>query len=99
MNFANIHEHYFGCCLDSHIGRFHTWDWLSVQNPSKWTNELTGKERPIIRPKLKPFRFHINTDYPSDANYSTDNLSETDDPVSGVRTAIGFDRRLLYWLP
>ena len=59
---------------------------------SKLTAKLTGKERPIIRPKLKPLRVHINTDYPFDANYSTDNPSETDDPVSNVRTA----RCLLY---
>ena len=91
MNFANIHEHYFGCCLDSHIGRFHSWDWLSVQNLSKLTDKLTDKVKPIIRPKLEPFRFHIKTDYLSDTNYSTDNPSETDDLVSSVRTAIGLD--------
>ena len=57
---------------------------------------MTSKDRPIIRPKLKPLRFHIKTDYPSDANYSTDNPSETDDPFSRVRTAIGLDGCLLY---
>ena len=34
-----------------------------------------------IRPKLKPFRFHIKTDYSFDANYPTDNQSETNDPL------------------
>ena len=63
---------------------------------SKLTDKITGKERPIIRPKLKPLRVHIKTDYPFDANYSTANPSETDDPVSSVRTAIGLDRCLLY---
>ena len=57
------------------------------------TDKLT---RPIIRPKLKPLRVHIKTDYPFDANYSTANPSETDDPVSSVRTAIGLDKCLLY---
>ena len=59
---------------------------------SKLTDKLTGKEKPIIRPKLKPLRVHIKTDYPFDANYSTDNPSETDDPFSCVKTAIRLDR-------
>ena len=63
---------------------------------SKLTAKLTGKERPIIRPKLKPLRVLINTDYPFDANYSTDNPSETDDPVSRVRTATSLNRCILY---
>ena len=63
---------------------------------SKLTAKLTGKERPIIRPKLKPLRVHINTDYPFDANYSTDNPSETDDPVSRVTTATSLNRCILY---
>ena len=63
---------------------------------SQLTAKLTGKERPIIRPKLKPLRVHINTDYPFDANYSTDNPSETDDPVSRVRTATSLNRCILY---
>ena len=63
---------------------------------SKLTAKLTGKERLIIRPKLKPLRVHINTDYPFDANYSTDNPSETDDPVSRVRTATSLNRCILY---
>ena len=63
---------------------------------SKLTDKITGKERPIIRPKLKPLRVHIKTDYPFDANYSTDNRSETDDPVSRVRTATALNRCLLY---
>ena len=66
-------------------------DYLHVQNPSKLTDKQTEKIRPIIRPKLEPFRFHIKTDY-----YSTDNPSETDDLVSSVRTAIGLDGCLLY---
>ena len=53
---------------------------------SKLTDKQTDKVGPIIRPKLEPFRFHIKTDYLSDANYSTDNPSEMDDPVSSVRT-------------
>ena len=52
-------------------------DYLHVQNPSKLTDKQTAKIRPIIRPKLEPFRFHIKTDY-----YSKDNPSETDDPLS-----------------
>ena len=63
---------------------------------SKLTDKITGKERPIIRPKLKPLRVHINTDYPFDANYSTDNPSETDDPVCRVRTATNLNRCILY---
>ena len=51
-------------------------DYLHVQNPSKLTDKQTEKIRPIFRPKLEPFRFHIKTDY-----YSTDNPSETDDPL------------------
>ena len=63
---------------------------------SKLTAKLTGKERPIIRAKLKPLRVHIHTDYPFEANYSTDNPSETDDPVSSVRTATSLNRGILY---
>ena len=58
---------------------------------SKLTDKQTDKVGPIIRQKLEPFRFHIKTDYLSDANYSTDNPSEMDDPVSSVRAAIGLD--------
>ena len=76
MNFVNIHEHRVGCYLDSHIGRFHTWDEFSVENPSKLTNKQTDKVRPIIRSKVETLRFHIKTDY-----YSTDNQSEADDPL------------------
>ena len=52
-------------------------DYLHVQNPSKLTDKQTEKIRPIFRPKLEPFRFHIKTDY-----YSKDNPSEADDPLS-----------------
>lgn len=55
-----------------------------TDNPSsksvKLTQNQTNTVRWIIHPKLKLFCFHIKTNYPSDANYFTDNASETDNP-------------------
>ena len=60
-------------------------DYLHVQNPSKLTDKQTEKIRPIIRPKLEPFRFHIKTDY-----YSTDNRLRRM-ILSRVKTVIGLN--------
>ena len=57
---------------------------LQTDNLSSKSSNLTEKQmdeaRRKVNPKLRPFQFHIKTCYLSDANYSTDNPSLTDNP-------------------
>jgi len=46
------------------------------------------KVRRIVHAKLRPFRFQITTYYLTDADYPTDNSSQTDKSVSSLKTAI-----------
>ena len=59
---------------------------LQTDNLSSKSSNLTEKQmdeaRRNVNPKLRPFQFHIKTYYLSDANYSTDNPSLTDNPWS-----------------
>ena len=50
------------------------------QNPSKLTEKQMDKVRRIVHAKLRPVHFQITTYYLSDANYPTDNSSQTDNP-------------------
>ena len=51
---------------------------IHVQNLSKLTGKQMDKVRRIVHLKLRPFHFQIKTYYLSDANYPTDNPSQTD---------------------
>ena len=54
---------------------------IHLQNPSKLTEKQMDKVRRIVHAKLRPFHFQITTYYwLSDANYPTDNSSQTDNP-------------------
>ena len=52
---------------------------IHVQNLSNLTGKQMDKVRRIVHLKLRPFDFQIKTYYLSDANYPTDNPSQTDD--------------------
>ena len=54
---------------------------IHLQNPSKWTEKQMDKVRGIVHAKLRPFQFQITMYYLSDANYPTDNSSQTDNPT------------------
>ena len=51
---------------------------IQVQNLSKLTGKQMDKVRRIVHLKLRPFDFQIKTCYLSDANFPTDNPSQTD---------------------
>jgi len=51
---------------------------IHLQNRSELTEKQMNKVRWIVHPKLRPFHFQIKTYYLSDANYPTDNPSQTD---------------------
>ena len=53
---------------------------IHLQNPSKLTEKQMDKVRRIVHPKLRLFYFQIKTWYLCDANYPTDNPSQTDNP-------------------
>ena len=61
---------------------------LETNNPSSTSVKIDGKKKQmdklkvkrIVHPKLRPFYFEIKTYYLSDANYPTDNPSQTDNP-------------------
>ena len=58
---------------------YQQWPIIQVQNLSKLTGKQMDKVRRIVHLKLRPFDFQIKTYYLSDANYPTDNPSQTDD--------------------
>ena len=51
---------------------------IHLQNRSELTEKQMDKISWIVPPKLRPFHFQIMTYYLSDANYPTDNPSQTD---------------------
>ena len=51
---------------------------IHLQNRSELTEKQMDKVSWIVLPKLRPFHFQIMTYYLSDANYPTDNPSQTD---------------------
>ena len=53
---------------------------IRLQNPLKLTNKQVDKVRRMVHPKLEPFHFQIKTYYLSNANYLTDNPSQTNNP-------------------
>ena len=50
---------------------------VHLQDPSKLKKKQMNKVKRIVHPKLRPFHFHIEMYYLSDANY---NPSQTDNP-------------------
>ena len=56
-------------------------DCTETDNPSSnCSSKLMDKVRRIVHSKGKPFPFQIKTYYLSDANYQTDNPSDTNNP-------------------
>ena len=75
---------WFSISVASYVHR-HTSDGLymsETDNPSSKSVKIDGKQmdkvRWIVPPKLRPFHFQIMTYYLSDANYPTDNPTQTD---------------------
>ena len=64
---------------------------IHLQNPSKLTEKQMDKVRRIVHAKLRPFHFQITTYYLSDANYPTDNSSQTDNPSPVRKRQLSFN--------
>ena len=64
---------------------------IHLQNSSKLTEKQLDKVRRIVPAKLRPFHFQITPYYLSDANYPTDNSSQTDNPSPVRKRQLSFN--------